>query len=192
MADEQKTVDVETPKTENEVVMSQSKLDGLIDKGFSKGAKRAESELVDKLGVDSIEQARELISAKREADEANKSDLEKAQELIDTLNNTIEGLESSNKQIQADMAVERVVAKNGINDTDYFKHLLASASKQEGFEQEAFIEQLKGDKPYLFSGGESQPKKVDATSNKATLDAGERIKSARTMADIYKLQKELT
>ena len=192
MADEQKTVDVETPKTENEVVMSQSKLDGLIDKGFSKGAKRAESELVDKLGVDSIEQARELISAKREADEANKSDLEKAQELIDTLNNTIEGLESSNKQIQADMAVERVVAKNGINDTDYFKHLLASASQQEGFEQEAFIEQLKGDKPYLFSGGESQPKKVDATSNKATLNANERIKSARTMADIYKLQKELT
>lgn len=192
MADEQKTVDVETPKTENEVVMSQSKLDNLIDKGFSKGAKRAQSELVDKLGVDSLEQAIELISAKREADEASKSDLEKAQELIDTLNNTIEGLESSNQQIKADAAIERVVAQNGIKDGDYFKHLLAQASKDEDFSQEAFIDQLKGDKPYLFKESTVQPKKVDATSTKASLDVSERLKSATTMAEIYALQNEIT
>ena len=59
MADEQKTAEVETPKTENEVVISQSKLDALIDKGFSKGANRAKSELAESLGVDSIEQAQE-------------------------------------------------------------------------------------------------------------------------------------
>ena len=192
MADEQKTGQDETPKSENEVVMSQSKLDSLIDKGFSKGAKRAQSELAEKLGVDSIEQAQELINAKREADEANKSDLEKALETIATLEGTIDSLESSNKQIKADAAIERVVSQNGIKDADYFKHLLASASQQEDFSQDAFIEQLKGDKPYLFSGAESQPKKVDATSNKATLNANERIKSATSMKEIYELQKELT
>lgn len=191
MPDVDKTVEVETPKTENEVVISQSKLDSLIDKGFSKGANRAKSELAEQLGVDSIEQAQELINAKREADEANKSDLDKAAELIQTLNNTIEGLESSNKQIKADMAVQQVVAQNGIKDADYFKHLLAQASASEDFEQDAFIEQLKGDKPYLFSGGEVQPKKVDASSNRASLDVGERVKSAKTMAELYALQNEL-
>ena len=192
MADEApKTEMVDTPKTENEVVISQSKLDALIDKGFSKGANRAKSELAESLGVDSIEQAQELINAKRETDEANKSDLDKAAELINTLNSTIEGLEANNKRIQSDMAVQKVVSENGIKDADYFKHLLATASADDGFEQDAFIEQLKGDKPYLFSGGEVQPKKVDATSNRASLDVGERVKSAKTMAELYALQNEL-
>ena len=192
MADEHITENVETPKTENEVVISQSKLDSLIDKGFSKGANRAKNELAEQLGVDSIEQARELINAKRDADEANKSDMEKAAELINTLNSTIQGLEANNNEINADMAVQKVVSENGIKDADYFKHLLATASASEGFEQDAFIEQLKGDKPYLFSGGEvTQPKRVDATSNRASLDVGERIKSTKTMAEIYALQNEL-
>ena len=191
MADEQKTAEVETPKTENEVVISQSKLDALIDKGFSKGANRAKSELAESLGVDSIEQARELINAKRDADDANKSDLDKAAELINTLNSTIEGLEANNKAIMADMAVQKVVAENGINDADYFKHLLATASAGEDFDQSTFINQLKGDKPYLFSGGEVQPKRVDATSNRASLDVSERVKSAKTMAELYALQNEL-
>jgi predicted RecB family endonuclease len=191
MPDVDKTVEVETPKTENEVVLSQSKLDKLIDKGFSKGANRAKTELAEQLGVDSIEQARELINAKRENDEANKSDLDKAAELIQTLNSTIEGLESNNKNMVADMAVQKVVTENGIKDADYFKHLLAQASATDDFDQSAFIDQLKGDKPYLFSGGETQPKKVDATSNRASLDVGERVKSAKTMAELYALQNEL-
>jgi len=192
MADEApKTEMVDTPKTENEVVISQSKLDALIDKGFSKGANRAKSELAESLGVDSIEQARELINAKRENDEANKSDLDKAAELINTLNGTIKGLEANNNEIKADMAVQKVVSENGIKDADYFKHLLAQASAVDDFDQSAFIEQLKGDKPYLFSGGDTQPKRVDATSNRASLDVGERVKSAKTMAELYALQNEL-
>jgi predicted RecB family endonuclease len=192
MADEApKTEMVDTPKTENEVVISQSKLDALIDKGFSKGANRAKSELAESLGVDSIEQAQELINAKRETDEANKSDLDKAAELINTLNSTIKGLEANNNEIKADMAVQKVVSENGIKDADYFKHLLAQASATDDFDQSTFIEQLKGDKPYLFSGGEVQPKRVDATSNRASLDVGERVKSAKTMAELYALQNEL-
>jgi predicted RecB family endonuclease len=191
MADEQKTAEVETPKTENEVVISQSKLDALIDKGFSKGANRAKSELAESLGVDSIEQAQELINAKRETDEANKSDLDKAAELINTLNGTIKGLEANNNEIKADMAVQKVVSENGIKDADYFKHLLAQASAVDDFDQSAFIEQLKGDKPYLFSGGEVQPKKVDATSNRASLDVNDRIKSTTTAAELYALQNDL-
>lgn len=191
MADEHITDKVETPKTENEVVISQSKLDSLIDKGFSKGANRAKSELANMLGVDSIQEAQELINSKRQADEANKSDMDKAAELIQTLNNTIEGLESDNKKIQANAVIEKVVSENGIKDADYFKHLLAQASATEGFDQSTFIEQLKGDKPYLFNGGDIQPKKVDSTSNRASLDVSERVKGAKTMAELYALQNEM-
>lgn len=191
MADEHTNGIDETPKSVNEVVISQSKLDSLIDKGFSKGANRAKSELANMLGVDSIEQAQELINAKRETDEANKSDMDKAAELIQTLNNTIEGLEANNKQIKADATIQQVVSKNGIKDADYFKHLLAQASVTEDFDQSAFIEQLKGDKPYLFNGGDIQPKKVDSTSNKASLDVSERVKGATSMAELYALQNEM-
>ena len=193
MADEQKTVQDETPESENKVELSQSKIDSLIDKSFSKGAKRAQAELAERLGVDSIEQAQELINAKREADEAGKTDLEKALEEAAMLKNTIESLESSNKQLQTDMAVERVVAQNGIKDADYFKHLLKQAASNEDFSQEAFIDQLKGDKPYLFNDGvAAQPKpRVDGSSNKASLDVTDRIKNAQSMDELYKLQNEI-
>ena len=194
MADEQITENVEnTEATENnEVVLSQSKLDSLIDKGFSKGVKRAKSELAEQLGVDSLEQARELIQAKMDADEASKSDLEKASETIQALNKTIESLESTNKNLQYDMEIQKVVSKNGINDSDYFKHLMATASKSEDFELDTFINSLKGEKPYLFNDGVSAKPKVDATSNKAQLDVNARISGAKSMAELYKLQQELT
>jgi len=195
MADEQKTADVEveTPKTqENEVVLTQSKLDALIDKGFSKGAKRAETEVAKSLGVDDLEQARALIAAKRESDEAQKSDLDKANELNGTLNNTIEGLEGKLKSMEVDMAIQRTVAQNGINDADYFKHLLQQAAGSEDFEEGSFIESLKTEKPYLFNGGQVQAKRVDSSPNKAQLDVSERVKNATTMAELYALQNEIT
>ena len=192
MADEQVTEQVDTPTTENEVVITQSKLDALIDKGYSKGAKRAESELAKQLGVDDIAQARSLINDKREQDEANKSDLDKAAELIQTLNKTIEGLESDNKKAQADIVVQSIVADNGINDADYFKHLLSQASASEDFDQTVFIENLRGSKPYLFKGADIQPKRVDATSNRASLNVSDRVKGAKTMAELYQLQQEIT
>ena len=77
--------------------------------------------------------------------------MDKAAELINTLNGTIKGLEANNNEIKAEMAVQKVVSENGIKDADYFKHLLSQASGTEDFDQSTFIEQLKGDKPYLFS-----------------------------------------
>jgi hypothetical protein len=194
MADEQKAAEtkVDTPATatENEVVISQSKLDQLIDKGFSKGAKRAANELAEQLGVENIEQARELINAKRQNDEDGKSDLAKAADLIATLNSTIEGLEASNQQIRSDMDFQKVASDNGVQDEDYFKHLLMQAQKADDFEQAEFITSLKSNKPYLF-GAQEPAKKVDATSNRASLDVAERVKGAKTMAELYALQNEI-
>tara|TARA_R110000772_G_scaffold157856_1_gene269098 strand:+ start:131 stop:715 length:585 start_codon:yes stop_codon:yes gene_type:complete len=193
MADEQKAVEqqtVDTPTTETkEVVLSQSKLDALIDKAFSKGAKRASGELSEQLGVESIEQAHQLIKAKRQFDEDNKSDLDKAAETINMLNQTIEGLESSNKEIQSNMEFQKVATDNGIKDTDYFKHLMMQAKKTEDFDQSEFISALKAEKPYLF--GVQETKRVDATQSRQSLDVKDRIKNATSMRDLYALQNEI-
>jgi len=195
MADEQNTEQVENTQetTENnDVVLTQSKLDSLIDKGYSKGVKRAKSELEEELGVD-IEQAKELIKAKQEAEEASKSELEKLMEQKSMLEKTIESLESTNKNLQYDMQIQQVVQQNGINDADYFKHLLQQESAKEDFDMTSFMDNLKGGKPYLFNNGvQEQPKKVDATSNKATLDVASRIGNARSMDELYKLQQEIS
>ena len=193
MADEQKAVEqktVETPTTENkEVVLSQSKLDALIDKAFSKGAKRASGELSEQLGVENIEQAKELINQKRQYDEDNKSDLDKAEETINTLNKTIEGLESSNKEIKVNMEFQKVATDNGVKDADYFKHLLMQAKQSEDYNEADFISELKTEKPYLF--GMQETKKVDATQSRQTLDVSDRIKGATSMNDLYALQNEI-
>tara|TARA_R110002020_G_scaffold166393_4_gene354374 strand:+ start:732 stop:1316 length:585 start_codon:yes stop_codon:yes gene_type:complete len=194
MADEQKAVEqetVDTPTTETkEVVLSQSKLDALFDKAFRKGAKTASSDLSEQLGVESIEQAKELIEAKRKLDEEQKSDLEKSQETIETLTKTIEGLESSNKEILTNMEFQKVAMDNGIKDADYFKHLLTQAKKADDYNEADFISELKTEKPYLF--GVQETKKVDATTSKQTLDVSERIKSAKTIAELNALQNEIT
>jgi len=195
MADEQNTEQVEdtqdTTQNNDDVVLTQSKLDSLIDKGYSKGVKRAKSELEEELGVD-IEQAKELIKAKQEAEEASKSELEKLMEQKAMLEKTVESLESTNKNLQYDMQIQQVVAQNGINDGDYFKHLLQQESAKEDFDMTAFMDNLKGEKPYLFKNGVQEQLKVDATSNKASLDVSSRIGNATSMAELYKLQQEMT
>lgn len=194
MADEQKAVEqetVDTPTTETkEVVLSQSKLDALFDKAFRKGAKTASSDLSEQLGVDSIEQAKELIEAKRKLDEEQKSDLEKSQETIESLTKTIEGLENSNKEILTNMEFQKVAMDNGIKDADYFKHLLMQAKKAEDYNEADFISELKTEKPYLF--GVQETKKVDAQTSKQTLDVSARIKGAKTIAELNALQNEIT
>ena len=195
MADEQKTGEVEnTPNSQNNMVeIEQSKLDALIDKGFSKGANRAKTELLESLGFESVDELSAVVQAKREADEASKSELEKSQDLINSLQKQVDDLHNQNKSMSESYRLKDLAMQNGINDAEYFKYLLDSAEKGEDFEEQVFIDGLKETKPYLFNTGSAQnaPPKVDATSNAKALDINQRIKSARTMAELQKIQKEL-
>lgn len=193
MADEQKTVEnVVTSKTENEVVsLTQEKVDKLINKGYSKGATHAKSDLITFLGVDSIEQAQELITAKREADDASKSELDRASETIEALSSTIEGLESDNAKIKADALIEGVISKNDIKEASIFKHLLSQETGKEDFDLEPFIEKLREEKSFLFSGADSKPMRVDSTMSKQALNVSERIKNCNTMEEIHRIQNEI-
>ena len=194
MDDGQKTVDTEeTPNSQNVVEIEQSKLDALIDKGFSKGANRAKAELLESLGFESVDELSAIVQAKREADEASKSELEKSQDLINSLQKQVDDLNNQNKSMSESYRLKDLAMQNGINDAEYFKYLLDSTEKSEDFEEQAFIDSLKETKPYLFNAGSAQsaPPKVDATSNAKALDINQRIKGAKTMAELQKIQKEL-
>lgn len=180
---------VETPETKEVMVeMTQEKLDKLIGKGYGKGANKAKDALVTELGVESIEQLKEMIKAKAETDEASKTDLEKSATTIATLEATIKRSESANKTLAAEMIVERLASENDVSDVDYFKHLLAEASKAETFESDTFIKQLKTTKPYLF---DKTKIKIDNSPNKTPTALNEKIKGAKTMDELRALQGEV-
>jgi hypothetical protein len=194
MDDGQKTVNTEeTPNSQNMVEIEQSELDALIDKGFSKGANRAKAELLESLGFESVDELSAIVQAKREADEANKSELEKSQDLINSLQKQVDDLNNQNKSMSESYRLKDLAMQNGINDAEYFKYLLDSTEKSEDFEEQAFIDSLKETKPYLFNTGSANnaPPKVDTTSNAKALDINQRIKGAKTMAELQKIQKEL-
>lgn len=171
---------------DNEVVMTQEKLDGLFNKSYGKGAEKAKAELLKELGFDSIEKARELIKAKNDADEANKTELQKAADNLSTLNGTIKDLEGRNKLLESDARIGHIAAKNGISDSEYFKFLFDKESKDDKFDEDTFITKLKKDKPSLFS--ETIKANIDNSPNKKPKDFSEKVTKAKTMAELYALQ----
>jgi len=187
--EERKQADILAAKNK-EVILTQEKLDTMLDEVFKRGASRSDEAVMKNLGVESIEQVKELLKAKKDSDEAAKSDNEKQAESIVLLEKTIKGLELGNKELKADMALERVASTNGIKDVDYFKHLIGNAAKDDKFNQETFLETLKTTKPYLF--GEAIKPKIDNSPNKTPKDFSEKVASAKTMAELYALQGEGT
>lgn len=174
---------------EAQVTITQTKIDELINKGYGRGANKASEDLIKSLGVESIEQVKELIKAQKEAKEASKTDLQKATDNINALTKTIADLEGANKKLTSDMAIDKFATENGIKDVDYYRHLRSIASKDEKFIEETFIENLKSTKPFLFD--KAAAKKIDASTNPETTALGEEIKKATTMAEIYALQKKV-
>ncbi len=149
----------------NPVNMTQDQLNELINKKYAKGAEKAKSDLLGSLGVDNIDSLKELIEAKKQQDEANKTELEK---LSEQLNSTVaekQSLLEQMEQMKFKTEVSTLSAQNGIKDVEVFEVMYEKASKNEGFEKDTFINQLKETRPYLF-GQETQTKpKVDNTSN---------------------------
>lgn len=191
MADEHKEIDkdgkiVDTP-TEKEVTLTQTKIDELINKGYGRGAEKAKAELAESLGVTDLDKVKELIKAKKDADEASKSDLQKATDNIASLTAKIKGLEVDNNGLKDEMKIERVATENGIAEVDYYKHLRAIASKEDKFVEETFVENLRTTKPYLF--GASDKAKLDASPNPKDVVIKDKIKGAKSMAELHALNK---
>ena len=160
---------IDPKNVETTVNISQEKLDSLINEKYKKGAEKASAKILEELGVEDINTVKQLLEAKREADEANKSELEKATETITTLNSTLTELQGKLSKKEADEKVTLLAAEHGIKEIDYFKYEYNKASKAEDFDESAFVSTLLETKGNLLKADTSitvpNPKNVNNDSS---------------------------
>lgn len=191
MTDEFKTVDDVTPESINKVELEQEKLDALINKGYAKGAEKAQSQLLAELGVDSLDSVKEVLKAKAEAEEAQKTELEKLHEQLEAAKVEAENAKKEREQTLESLQIQSLANESGVNDIEYFKFMRDQAKASEGFNDAEFLESLKETKPFLFNNNQMAKPKIDSSSNKGELEISQRIKGAKTMADLDKLFDEI-
>ena len=96
-------------------------------------------------------------------------------------------------QQQDDLQFEKIVNEYDVDKPKYFKLELQEAQQQEDFNMNEWIDGLKQKEAHLFKGGNKpQPLRVDsANNNPQAPDFNSKVKGAKTMAEIYALQKEI-
>jgi membrane-associated HD superfamily phosphohydrolase len=191
MSDEIKTVEDVTPGSVNKVELEQEKLDALINKGYAKGAEKAQSQLLAELGVESLDSVKEVLKAKAEAEEAQKTELEKLHEQLEAAKLEAENAKKEREQTLESLQIQSLANESGVNDIEYFKFMRDQAKASEGFNDAEFLESLKETKPFLFNNNQMAKPKIDSSSNKGELEISQRIKGAKTMADLDKLFDEI-
>ena len=192
MADELKT-DVqpttELKGSETTVTISQEKLDSLINEKFKKGAEKANSQLLETLGVDSVDSLKEILQAKKQSDEAAKTELEKALEAAEQLKQEQETLRQKYETAEKKNMLNSIASKHGVKEVDYFELELNKVDRGEDFDMDAFVENLKVSKPSLF--GEVKAPKTDTSSNNSDpADFKTKIQGL-SFAELQKLQASL-
>ena len=164
MSDEIKTESAEatgTATNNNSVNMTQEKLDQLINQAYARGAKNAK----------------------------DSSALDEASKQIEALRGTISELEKQSQTLRSESEVKDLAYKYEVKDVEYFKFKLNEAKQQEGFDVDEFVSSFKEGNPSVFKG--QSKVNVDNSSNASQPSNQERIKSASSMAELYKLQNEL-
>lgn len=170
MSDEIKTENVTQTETQTKnsgdsgITLSQDKLNSLINEKYKKGAEKAKTELLETLGVESVDELQAVINAKREKEEAEKSELEKAQETINKLTNQVEDTDRLIAQMKEESTLSALALQNGVQDMEYFKYAYSQAKNSEGFDADTFMSGLKESKPYVFGNTVATPP-TDKTSN---------------------------
>ena len=175
----------------SKVEMTQDQLNDLINKKYAKGAEKAKTELLDSLGIESVDNLKAMIEAKKAQEEADKSELEKMQEQIQSIQAEKEALVKEAATARSKAEISSLSASNGIKDVEVFEMLYSTASQGEGFDKDAFVNGLKETRPYLF--GQVATPRVDNTSNNQQnpLDFAQRVKNAKTQKELDALYAEL-
>lgn len=159
MADEQNnTENNENTDTSTEnggettVTMTQEKLDSLINSRFAKGAEKAQTELLQTLGVDDVDVLKSLVTTHREQEDASKSELQKMQELLELEQSRAAELEGKLTSTLTETEIQNIVMQYGINPEKmkYFKMDYLEAKQDESFDLEKFIGVLKEKQPDFF------------------------------------------
>ena len=157
----------ETANEEVENVLPQAEVDKLIAQNKNKGKSEGQKELLKSLGYDKVDDLKEVLNTVKEAEEANKSDLEKANEQLESKNTTISELENTVKTLQATNAalglgvkadsVDDVIAlatRQVDEETDIDQAIKNVIEKYPNFSETAEVEENgEQKKPSIFTGG---------------------------------------
>jgi hypothetical protein len=113
-------------------------------------------------------------------------------EKLEQSNKTIEELNNKMLQQAEDLAFEKISSQYDVAKSQYVRPELQEAMKSENFNLETFMNEFKEREPSFFRGGIKQTARVDSSSNNQQApDFTSKVKGARTMAEIYALQREL-
>ncbi|HMN13727.1 MAG TPA: hypothetical protein PKD55_15540 [Bellilinea sp.] len=131
-----------------------------LNRMFADRVKRAEAAQLKRFGFDSAEAAESALKQARERAEAEKTELQKAQELAAQREKQINDLLASQKALSTQNDVTAKAAKLGIVDPDAAFKLLDTAKLEydesgRPSNTEALLQSLLKDKPYLAGGGTS-------------------------------------
>jgi len=185
-ADEHKTEDqtAQDPKQgEATVTLSQDKLDSLINDKFKKGAEKANAQLLETLGVTSIDDLKALVTDKKEREESAKSDLDKALEAIEMAKGVNTELMSKYEKLEETNKVNTLATQNGGKDVEYFAFKYAQAKTSDDFNAETFVKSF-------IDGNPATPPKTDTSRNSGGKPAGANLKSM-SISELREYQRTL-
>ena len=170
----------ETQQTElQKADITQDKLDQLINDSFGKGAKKAQTELLESLGVSNVDDLKASLDKVKEMEDAAKTETDKLRESIEAKEAELARLAKENSDLAFNNKVSSLAIEAGVKERDLFAHLYATASTQEGFEPNGFIANLKLEKPFLFGEQPNRPK-ADSTRTPAdTNPINEKVEKAK-------------
>jgi len=147
MADEPTKKTEEEIQPEATVTLSQDKLDSLINDKFKKGAEKANAKILEELGVDNLDALKEIVQAKSDAEEAQKTELQKAQDAAEAAKLVNDELINRTQKLENENKVNLLAVKHGIKDAEYLGFKYNKAQSAEDFNEEAFIEEFKKGQP---------------------------------------------
>lgn len=145
--------------------LTQAEVDKLVAQNKSKGKSEGQKELLKSLGYDNADDLKAVLQTVKEAEEANKTDLEKKDELLATKDTTISELQETVNTLTATNAalglgvksdsVDDVIAlatRQVNDDTDINQAIKNVIDKYPNFSETAEADEEEN-KPNIFTGG---------------------------------------
>ena len=172
MADELKTDETTSTLTDGKetmVTITQEKLDSLINDKFSKGAKKANETMLQELGVENLDSLKAILKAKNDADDAAKTELEKALDTVEAMKNINSELLSKGEKLAETNHINKLASQNKVKDVEYFEFKYSQAKASENFNEDTFIESFNSTNPTVAP-------KTDNSSNNGDNPSGKNLK----------------
>lgn len=158
-------------------VFTQEELNRIAAREKAQGRAAAEKQLAEDLGVD-VEEAKAIITAHREREEANKTEHQKAMDDAAEKQRKADEAEATARQTTHEATVERMLVRAGANP-DLLDRAARSLVLEVGADEatvNAEIDKLKDEVPSFFGGGRTPP--PSSTPGGKPPSGGQKVKTA--------------